>query len=436
MSNHKNFSESRIFLLGKSLFRRILITIQFFDKNGLRNHAAGSAYGFLLAAAPTLLLVSILLLTTFRSSPHAISGLIQRDIPFLKIIFDENWMAENIIRISRSGVAGIFSVISLIWAGRLFALSMLQGLKIIFTGSKKQNPVKENLLIFLIQFVVVVFAVGLIISSQTALYIYQNVKFLPQIRIDIFSMFRSYLFPFAALGLITYCAYRIIPANPPRRVSALQGALLCAIPFGATSLILQFIISKTRYNFLYGTLGDLIILLVSVYFFFVFFFVGAQFAKVIDSLDVLLFSNLLKARKDSAENRSGSRGLWQNLFILPDGVLKKYLRHYKEGKIIFNKGDSSDDVYYLLEGTAEVLFSDSEESDAPSSILEAGVFFGEMGYLLSEKRNATVKAKTAISALVLPARLFDEALNYDTGIDRTVIQNLTERLKGANERMP
>jgi len=200
--------------LGKSLSQRIFITIQFFDKNGLRNHAAGGAYGFLLAAAPTLLLVSILLLTTFRSSPQAISGLIRRDIPFLEIIFDDNWMTENIIRISRSGVAGIFSVISLIWAGRLFALSMLQGLKVIFTGSKTRNPVKENLLIFLIQLVVLVFAVGLIVSSQTALYVYQNVKFLPNFFINIFAILRSRLFPFAALGLITYCAFCIIPANP------------------------------------------------------------------------------------------------------------------------------------------------------------------------------------------------------------------------------
>ena len=417
--------------MGKSLSQRIFITVQFFDKNGLRNHAAGGAYGFLLAAAPTLLLVSILLLTTFRSSPQAISGLIRRDIPFLEIIFDDNWMTENIIRISRSGVAGIFSVISLIWAGRLFALSMLQGLKVIFTGNKTRNPVKENLLIFFIQLVVLVFAIGLIVSSQTALYVYQSVKFLPNFFINIFVILRSRLFPLAALGLITYCAFRIIPANPPRRTSALWGTLLCVIPYGVVSLVLQFIINKTRYNFLYGTLGELIILLVSVYFFFVFFFVGAQFAKVTDTLEILLFSNLLKARKDSAENR---RGLWQKLFVSPDGVMKKYLRRYKKDEIIFNKGDSGNDVYYLLDGTAEVLFHDSEKSAESSSILESGVFFGEMGHLLSEKRNATVKAKTGISALVLPPRFFDEVLNYDTGIDRAVIENLTQRLKAANER--
>jgi len=434
MKKNKKKSKSRIFLLGKSLFQRILITIQFFDKNGLRNHAAGGAYGFLLAAAPTLLLVSILLLTAFRSSPHVISGLIRRDIPFLQIIFDEGWMTENIIRISRSGVAGIFSVISLIWAGRLFALSMLQGLKVIFTGNKTRNPVKENLLILLIQLVVLVFALGLIISSQTALYVYQNIKFLPKISTNIFAILRSRLFPFAALGLISYCAFRVIPANHPRRTSALQGTLLCVIPYGMTSLILQFIIDKTRYNFLYGTLGELIILLVSVYFFFVFFFTGAQFAKVTDTLEILLFSNLLKARKTSAENRMG---LWQKLFIIPDGVLKKYLRCYKKGEIIFNKGDSSNDVYYLLDGTVEVIIHDSpdsEQSGEATSLLESGVFFGEMGHLLSEKRNATIKAKTAISALVLPPRLFDDALNYDTGIDRAVIDNLTQRLKAANER--
>ena len=484
-------TQSRLFLQGKSLFQRVLITIQFFDKKGLSNHAAAGAYGFLLSAAPTLLLVSIFMLITFRSSPQTVSGLIQRDIPFLETIFDESWVTQNIIKISKSGIPGIFSIISLIWAGRIFALSLQRGLTVIFSGKKTRSPVNrasparyaadatiqrptaafrgkprgikpqvlalvntiasfirsyprkhgrnlspfvnKNLITLLIQLVVVTVVLGLIISSQAAVYFHNNINFLPKILVDIFVILRSHIFPFAILGLISFCAYRIIPANAPRTISAVQGALFCIIPYGLIFSALKFIINKTRYNFLYGALGDLIILLVGVYFFFIFFFMGAQFAKVIDSLDVLLFSNLLKARNDSIKKR---KGLWQKIFFSPNGPLSKYLRYYQKDDIIFLKGGKDNDIYYLLDGQVEVFFHTIYTSESPAAILEAGTFFGEMGYLLSENRNATVKAKTSIAALVIPPRLFDEVLNNDISIDRAVIENLTQRLKAANLRNP
>ena len=431
MKNTKKISESSIFLWGKLLLQRIIITIQFYEKKGLANHAAGGAYGFLLSAAPTLLLAAIFLLIMFRSSPHTITNLIQQDIPFLEIIFNESWITDNIITISRSGIPGVFSVVSIIWAGRIFALTLQRGLLVVFSGLKKRNPVKEFLITLLIQLGVLVFIFGLIISSRTVMFILDNIKYLPKIIYDIFGLFRYHVLPFVALGIITYCGYRIIPANPPQRLSALRGTFFCIIPYSVTYLALQFIINKTRYNFLYGTLGDLIILLVGVYFFFMFFFMGAQFANIRDSLEVLLFSNLLNVRKKSAGKR---KNLLQKLFFSPGGPLVKYLRLYKQGEIIINEGEKGNEVFYLLDGQVTVLLSKSEKTGKPAPVLDAGVFFGEMEHLLSDRRTATVKAKTDVSVLAVPPKLFDDVLKSDAGIDRTLIENLTQRLKDANER--
>ncbi|MCL2880148.1 MAG: YihY/virulence factor BrkB family protein [Treponema sp.] len=423
-------NKEKIFRFWKPVFQRMFITIQFFDKKGLANHAAGGAYGFLLSAAPTLLLAAVFLLLAFRSSPQAVSNLIQRDIPFLQIIFNEDWMTRNIIRISRFGIPAIISLLSLIWAGGVFARTVQQGLKVIFTGKKNRNPVQQNLISLLIQFVVLLFAIGLIISSQTALFILNSMNSVPEFINNIFAVLRLHFFPFAVLMFITYSAYRIIPANPPRRISALRGALFCIIPYGITSLLLQFIISKTRYNFLYGALSDVIILMVSVYFFFIFFFLGAQLTKVIDSIDMLLFSNLFSVRREKESTHNGFR---KRLFYYPDGPLAKYLRHYTGGEIIIRKGDTGDDTFFLLEGKVRVLFHNPGEDEKSMPILGAGVFFGEMGHLLSMKRVATIRAITDISVLALPNELFDEALNNDIDIDRMVIKNLTLRLKAANE---
>ena len=413
------------FFSWKTFFQRLFITIQFYDRNGLANHAAGGSYGFLLSAAPTLLLVSIFLLIAFRSSPHTISNLLQQDIPFLETIFAETWIAENITTITRSGIPGALSVISILWAGRIFALTLQKGLKVIFSGTKKRHPVKEALITLLIQLGVFIFAVGFIISSQTVMFVVDSIKDMPKILAEIFDLIRSHFFPFAALGIVTYGAYRVIPVNPPQRLSALRGALFCVIPYMFTSMALHFIINKTRYNFLYGTLGDLVILLISVYFFFVFFFLGAQFTKVKDSIDVLLFINLVKARKKIAANQ---KGLWIKIFSATDGPLKKYLRQYKKDTIIIRKGERGDEVFYLLDGKVEVLIP-----GRTPPVLEPGVFFGEMEHLLSAERTADIKTISDITVLAMPTRLFDEALNSDTSFDRNVIDNLTQRLKEAND---
>jgi membrane protein len=58
-----------------------------------------------------------------------------------------------------------------------------------------------------------------------------------------------------------------------------------------------------------------------------------------------------------------------------------------------------------------------------------------MGYLLSEARTATAIAKTNVSALALPPQVFDEILKYDTSLDRTIIENMSQRLKSSNEQI-
>jgi membrane protein len=174
---------------------------------------------------------------------------------------------------------------------------------------------------------------------------------------------------------------------------------------------------------------------------------GAQLAFVIDSSEALIFTKLRHTRFKPVEK--GNTGLVQRsniktlLFFSIDSNLKKYCHFYKEGEIIFSQGDSADDIYYLLEGEVEITVSssrnnanqDAARQDAFSNALKPGSFFGEMGYLLSEARTATAIAKTDVSALALPPAVFDEILKYDTSLDRTIIENMSQRLKNSNEQI-
>jgi CRP-like cAMP-binding protein len=188
------------------------------------------------------------------------------------------------------------------------------------------------------------------------------------------------------------------------------------------------LLDQTRYNFLYGTLGRLVTLLVQVFFFFMFFFVCAQLASVLDSFDALLFIKLHQARM-----KKKHLGLLDKLFFSAEGRLQKYFRSYSGGMTIFSREDAGKEVFYLLEGEVEI-FMLSENSGENPVVLNEGDFFGEMGYFLSENRSATTKARYDVSVLVLPPVLFDEMLKHDTAMGRTIIEHLSGRLKTMNEQ--
>jgi len=242
-----------------------------------------------------------------------------------------------------------------------------------------------------------------------------------------------------ALGLVTYSAYRLIPANPPRRISAFCGVVFCIILYEIMSMVLRILLGQSMYNFLYGTLGNLITLLINVYFFFLFFMMGGQFAYVSDYFDSFLFIKMRKARINAANNShtgffSISKAI-DRLFLSVDGSLKKYCRFHQKGETIFFQKDKSDKIYYILEGEVETLVLSSQNKYTQTGTLGAGSFFGEMGYMLAEERSSTIRAKTDISALALPPRVFEDILKHDPSLDRALIENLYRSLKDKNAQL-
>ncbi|MDR0877982.1 MAG: YihY/virulence factor BrkB family protein [Treponema sp.] len=427
---------------GKSLLQRLLITIQLFGRHGMANHAAAGAYGFLLSAVPALLLISIFLLAALRSSPKAVADLIM-SINFLKSTFEEESLIAIFQTAVKPGIPGLISVISIIWAARIFALSLQRGLKIIFSGGgltgnsteKKRNPLMDNAIIFLIEFLVIVFALVILLCSQTAVRFYEALGYRMASSPLFVTISRhiNIIVPAVGLVLISYIFYRIVPARSPSRRAAITGALTCTVLYGIISFFIRLFINQARYNVLYGALGGLILMLVNVYFFFILFFFGAQLAYVIDSFDVLLFSKLRYIRSETPHSRNLVE---RKIFSAADGHLRKYIRSYKKGETVFFEGDNGQEIYYLISGAADIYLQNTPESPMEKiSSFNPGVFFGEMSYLLSEQRTATVMARTDMVVMVLPPAMFDEVLRSDPATARTIIENLSFRLKTTNQKI-
>jgi len=416
----------------KTFAQHLFITLQFFGGNGLANHAAASAYGFLLSAAPMLLILSFFMIRGFRAAPETAMALIQ-DIPFLSTIFDEYWPALEFLVSAPLGIPTLISMLSILWAGRILAVSIHRGLKIVFTGKKKRNPVTDNLITLAIEFLVLIVMLAIILGSRMALHFYDVAGFFQDKPFPYFleSLFGYQAIRLIVLGILLYLIYQLIPANPPRRFSALCGSAFCVVAYGIATLLFEALLRQPRYNFLYGTLGDLFILLVSVYFFFLFFFLGAQFAVVTNSFEALLFLRLRETRFGATGKGKPARGLFHSI----DGRLKKYYQFYQKGEIVLSKGDDGTDVYFLLEGEVEVLIPSQNETESSADTLHPGTFLGEISYLLSEGRTATIKAKTDASALELPAHLFETILDSDVNMDRSIIESLSRRIKKSNEHI-
>jgi len=441
---------SRIICHGRTFVQRVLITLQLFNENGLANHAAACAYGFLLSMAPMLLLILFFMFIAFEPSARAITTLVN-SLPFLDTVFDEQWLKSDFFSFSHPGIPGVISVLSIFWAARILVLSIERGLRFIFQSEKSRNPVTNTIVTLAIEAGVIVFVMITIISSQTAMRLYRMFDILSGTPLHIITtQFGGRVFLAAILGLVSFLAYMFVPLKSPRKISAFQGALVCAVSYFCTALVLGFFLNISRINFIYGTLGNLIILLINVYFFFNFFFLGAQLAFVADSFDALLFSKLrqtnLKEEDQRAEKtplgesqsalRPKRPGLLHKIFFPVEGHLNKYFRQYKKDDVILSQGDKVDDIYYLIEGEVEVFFSLSADNIGSSTgSLSAGSFFGEMGYLLSEERCATVIAKTDVFAFALPPHIFEAILKYDTSLDRDIIEHMSRRLKDTTEQI-
>jgi len=96
---------------------------------------------------------------------------------------------------------------------------------------------------------------------------------------------------------------------------------------------------------------------------------------------------------------------------------------FEPGEIVFRQGDRGDRLYMVLSGEAEII----RESDAGEQLLAVvgpGDYFGEIALLSNRARNATVRCRSSMSVLLLPAGDF-----------RALAQTLPDLRRGFEEVM-
>src|SRR5262249_1766950 len=96
---------------------------------------------------------------------------------------------------------------------------------------------------------------------------------------------------------------------------------------------------------------------------------------------------------------------------------------YAAGEDIIRRGEMGTRMYVVNRGEVDILGDDGAVMDT----LVDGSFFGELALLLSEPRNATVRARTACDVFVLERAEFDRVLRSHPDLASTILETAKQR---------
>lgn len=244
--------------------------------------------------------------------------------------------------------------------------------------------------------------------------------------------------PYFLIWIFTALAFRFASGTKPSFKLCFFSALLCSSLFAAVQYIFSLFIDTAKYNLIYGFLGSLMVMLLEVSVFFSLFLFFAQYVYVLQFFDSLLLAELylLPARNET----SLMQNIRRMLFIRADRFLPqqkpsysaKYnkeneerpvFEEYRAGALIFCEGDEGTDVYYLAQGSVELVRKNNIR------YLEQGSFFGQLNSLLNEKRDASARAVTDVQLLKIGTHRFNELLNRNPEAVRKTMNMVADRLK-------
>jgi PAS domain S-box-containing protein len=116
--------------------------------------------------------------------------------------------------------------------------------------------------------------------------------------------------------------------------------------------------------------------------------------------------------------------------IIRDPDLSPYTIAFSQGDTLFSEGDASQDLFILVSGELEIL----KGNKRVATIHESGSSFGEMSFLLGDRRTATVKAAKDGKAIRIPAaegeRIFKKFPALAIEIPRILAGRLQETTSG------
>lgn len=422
MPKEKTRKKAWLFTQCQALF----ITIKLFALNKMPSYAEACSFGLLFSFIPIFMISLIVMTRILHASPEILSPLLKSVlsvVPQLERYFSPERFIRALSVAKISGLFEIFIFLFAFWMSRRFLVSVFQSFKMIFHTKHERKSFSSQLMMFAVvtmiifAFSAVVFAYILLHYATSLSVFVAIVQKFPQL--DIFNHFVSAFFIKYFPNILILCVvtvlYKLVPGTKPSFWSCLALGLFCTVSFWAFRIVLHFFLNPRNYNVLYGMMGNMILLLMDIFFFFTFFLFCAQYLFVNQFFDELLIGELYLLPKKEEGSFAGK--MRRKLFLRPEILLadKSLSADFEADSVIFSKGDMNDEAYYIVEGKVQVSKSDG------GKLYTEGEFFGEISCTLQRPHDATAFAVTKTKIVRIKGEIFRFLVDQDNDVARKTL---------------
>ncbi len=398
-------------------------TVRLFGKNGLQNHAAATAFYFMLSATPLLLLLSYAMQWLGKLAENFVPATMLFAALYNQLQLETLTEVGFLPRQTQLAASGV-GLLTLLLSSRKLVHAVEAAFKVIFPHEAKRKFVTTWLLPLII--IPIAFGLlGLAGLAQSVLAFFAGVELIVGWQAELLLVLNA-LFMLFIVWLLVFLAYWRLPKErPPVRQTALI-ALLSAISLFLLLALFRYFFHVEKYQSLYGALGGAVFVLIGIYFACLVFYLWAQCLFAVARVDVEALEKLFLG--GSGEGASKLEGF---VFGRANRLLEKYGRTFQLGDVLIEEGHESQDAFFLYSGRAAA-YKNVNGGERRLGPLNEGQLFGEMAYLLKEKRTATVKAETEVVALVLPPDMLEQLMRHSAPLSRRIIATLCQRLEKMN----
>lgn len=399
-------------------------TGRLFARNGLQNHAAATAFYFMLSATPLLLLLAwgaqwlASLAETSNLATILLAALYEQ--LHLDVLTDMGFIPSQ-SRLSASGVG----LLTLVLSSRGLVSAAQSAFQSIFPDETRHRPVWLSWLLPLVIIPIAFLLIGLAAFVHIVLGFMAEIALLGPQTTHALKLISGFLGGAIVWAMIAFAYWRLPTTRPSARMAGLL-ALFATLTLAALVYGFDLFFKLERYRSVYGALGGVVFILIGTYLAAVVFYLWAQCLYALGKVDVAALEKLMVGGE-------GANKLEGYVFGRADRLLHKYGRTFAAGDTLIDEGDaSSKEAYFLYSGRVTLLKNIQGHAERLGS-LDAGQFFGEMAYLLGEARTATVVAETGVVALVFPPGMLEELMNYSAPLSRRIVNTLAQRLMRMNQ---
>lgn len=397
-------------------------TWQLASRNSLQNHAAATAFYFLLAATPLLLLLSYAVQTLGDIAQSSVPATILMAALYEQLQLERLTVLGFIPRETQLTASGI-GILTMLISSRGLVNAVQNAFRVIFPEENKRSWLSWVLPLIILPLLFLL--MGLAALAQVTLSFLAQYRFIGFGNAQLLQGLNA-LFGLGMVWALLFVAYWRLPQNNPRAREAAFFALAATISLYLLFMAFSAFFKLDSYNRIYGALGGVIFVLIGAYLACLVFYLWAQALYAYGKVDVAALEKLFMGGRGFGATR-----LEGYVFGDANRLLARYGQTLPAGALLIQEGDDTRNAYYLYAGKAGV-YKQKDGKPLKLGQLSEGQLFGEMAYLLSEKRTASVIAETEITILSLPPAMLEELMRYSAPLSRRIIDTLCQRLERMN----